>query len=109
MRRSSDYNFRRLAEFQALNAVAIALGANWVITDMILLRMNFDLSRFGVIKSSMFLLPALAYWAAAGLLRKLTAIVWSASGVILPGRFCRWPCRPPLCSLTTAGFCSPSA
>lgn len=43
------------------------LGANWVITDMILLRMNFDLSRFGVIKSSMFLLPALAYWAAAGL------------------------------------------
>lgn len=71
MRRSSDYNFRRLAEFQALNAVAIALGANWVITDMILLRMNFDLSRFGVIKSSMFLLPALAYWAAAGLLRKL--------------------------------------
>ena len=95
MRRSSDYNFRRLAEFQALNAVAIALGANWVITDMILLRMNFDLSRFGVIKSSMFLLPALAYWA--------------ASGVILPGRFCRWPCRPQLCSLTTAGFCSPSA
>ena len=47
MRRSSDYNFRRLVEFQALNAVAIALGANWVITDMILLRMNFDLSRFG--------------------------------------------------------------
>ena len=99
MRRSSDYNFRRLAEFQALNAVAIALGANWVITDMILLRMNFDLSRFGVIKSSMFLLPALAYWAAAGLLRKLNC----------DRLVCLWSCRPQLCSLTTAGFCSPSA
>ncbi len=69
IRRHSE-NFRRLAVYQVFNAAAIAIGANWVVTDMILLRMDFDLSLFGLIKSSMFLLPALSYWAAAGWLRR---------------------------------------
>jgi len=69
IRRNAD-NYRRLVVYQVFNAAAIAIGANWVVTDMILLRMEFDLSLFGLIKSSMFLMPALSYWAAAGLLRR---------------------------------------
>ncbi|UKI32594.1 MAG: hypothetical protein L6W00_03205 [Lentisphaeria bacterium] len=70
MRGCGDYNYRKLLWFQGFNSVAIALGANWVVSDMILLRADFDLVSFGVVKSSMFLLPALSYWAAAGVLRR---------------------------------------
>lgn len=63
-------NYRRLAAYQVWNAIAIAICANGVVADMILLRMDFDLSLFGLVKSSMFLLPALSYWAAAGVLRR---------------------------------------
>ena len=80
-------NERFLTIYQLLNAIAIAIGANWVVTDMILLHMKFDLALFGVVKSSMFLVPALAYWAAAGVLRKWNrdrlVCLWSYLGRIL--------------------------
>ena len=49
MRGCGDYNYRKLLWFQGFNSVAIALGANWVVSDMILLRADFDLVCFGVV------------------------------------------------------------
>ena len=99
MRGCGDYNYRKLLWFQGFNSVAIALGANWVVSDMILLRADFDLVSFGVVKSSMFLLPALSYWAAAGVLRR-----WNRDRLV-----CFWsylaravlPLGIPVCALLT--------
>lgn len=93
-------NERFLTIYQLLNAIAIAIGANWVVTDMILLHMKFDLALFGVVKSSMFLVPALAYWAAAGVLRKWNrdrlVCLWSYLGRIL------LPLALPIVAMATA-------
>jgi len=73
-------NIRRIAVFELFTSAAITLPASWVFTDLLLLRMRFDLALFGFIKSCMFLLPALIYWALIGVIRR-------------SGRdeaFCRW-------------------
>ena len=67
----SSSNLKLLIRHAIAISLSIAVPCSWVITDLLLLNLKFDLTRFGAIKSSMFLLPAVSYFAAAGLLKRL--------------------------------------
>ena len=67
----SAANLRLFIRHAVAISLAISISSSWTITDLLLLNLQFDLTRFGMIKSSMFLLPAVSYLAATGLLKKL--------------------------------------
>lgn len=93
-------NIRRISIFELFTSAAITLPASWVFTDLLLLRMKFNLALFGFIKSCMFLMPALVYWALTGVIRRSGKDEW----------FCRWgyfvritlPLLLPLTALVSA-------
>ena len=67
----SKRNFKLCSIHAFCIALAISVCANGVITDLLLLRLEFDLAKFGIIKSCMYLLPAISYFAATGFLSRL--------------------------------------
>lgn len=85
----SKRNFSLCGIHAFCTALAISVCANGVITDLLLLRLEFDLAAFGFIKSCMYLLPAVSYFAATGYLSRLNkdidvAVVTYFLRVILP-------------------------
>ncbi len=64
-------NVLRLSLYQAFMSASISVPASMILVDMLLLRMHFDIRLFGMIKSSMFLVPAIVYWLLANHLRDL--------------------------------------
>ncbi len=64
-------NVLKLSLYMVFMSAAIAVPASLLLIDMLLLRMHFDIRLFGMIKSSMFLVPAIAYWLLANRLRDL--------------------------------------
>ena len=76
----SASNLKLLIRHAIAISLSIAVPCSWVITDLLLLNLKFDLTRFGAIKSSMFLVPAISYWLLANKLRDLS---------IAPA-VCRW-------------------
>ena len=93
----SQRNFRLCCIHAFCIALAIAVCANGVITDLLLLHLEFDLSKFGVIKSCMYLLPAISYFAAAGFIGKFNKDLTIAAQAYL------WRVALPLI-LTVAAF-----
>ena len=89
-------NVLRLSVYQAFMSASISVPGSWILMDMLLLRMHFDIRLFGMIKSSMFLVPAIVYWLLANRLRDLR---------IAPA-VCRWAyllrITIPLCLPLTA-------
>jgi len=89
-------NVLRLSLYQAFMSASISVPGSWILMDMLLLRMHFDIRLFGIIKSSMFLVPAIVYWLLANRLRDLR---------IAPA-VCRWAyllrITIPLCLPLTA-------
>lgn len=63
-------NRLRLYGYNFFTALAITIVANFVFLDKLLLRLDIDLSRFGVIKGSMFLASAFLYMLFTPLLQK---------------------------------------
>ena len=89
-------NVLRLSLYQAFMSASISVPGSWILMDMLLLRMHIDIRLFGMIKSSMFLVPAIVYWLLANRLRDLR---------IAPA-VCRWAyllrITIPLCLPLTA-------
>lgn len=67
----SQRNFKLCSIYSFCTALAIAVSANAIVTDLLFLNLKFDLAKFGIIKSCMFLLPSISYFASAGLLLRL--------------------------------------
>ena len=64
-------NILKLSIYMAFMSASIAVPGSLLLIDMLLLRMHFDIKLFGMIKSSIFLMPAIAYWLLANTLRNL--------------------------------------
>lgn len=64
-------NILKLSIYMVFMSASIAVPGSLLLIDMLLLRMHFDIKLFGMIKSSMFLVPAIAYWLMANTLRNL--------------------------------------
>jgi len=61
-------NFKRVAMFQVFTALATSLIASPLATDMLMLAVNVDIDKFGVIKGNMYLVPALLFTLFSGFL-----------------------------------------
>ncbi|MBQ9502684.1 MAG: hypothetical protein IJU70_11050 [Lentisphaeria bacterium] len=86
-------NYRLLLRLNFFLGIGLGVVSTAELFDLLYLRMGFDLSWFGVIRGSMFLLPALSYFAAAPLLkgtrRSREIVQWSflvriAAAVLIP-------------------------
>ena len=67
----NNRNTRLLTFYYIFNYLAISVSSSGVITDMFLLNSGIDTERFGTLKSNIYLLPALFFLLAAGLLARL--------------------------------------
>ncbi|MFA6931376.1 MAG: MFS transporter [Lentisphaeria bacterium] len=64
-------NIPLLYRYNLFTSVTLSVVANGVLIDQLMLKLNIDIGDFGIIKSMMFLAPALSYQLAIPLLRKL--------------------------------------
>ncbi len=74
------FALKQLIKFHLFTSLAISLAASWGVTDLLMLKMNFDLAKFGVVKGNMFLVPALTYFLISGQLGRLNRDI----------RICQW-------------------
>ena len=95
----SSANLKLFNRHAIMISISIAVSCSWVITDLLLLNLEFDLTKFGLIKSSMFLLPAVSYFAATGFLRRLDRDLAVAAHAYL------WRVLLPLLLTVVAYFC----
>lgn len=71
MTEQEHFALKQLIKFHFFTSLAISLAASWGVTDLLMLKMDFDLARFGVVKGNMFLVPALTYFLVSGKMGKL--------------------------------------
>ena len=64
-------NISLLYRYNLFTSVALSVVANGVFLDQLMLKLDIDIGDFGLIKSVMFLAPALSYQLAIPLLRRL--------------------------------------
>ena len=74
------FSLKQLIKFHLFTSLAISLAASWGVTDLLMLKMDFDLAKFGVVKGNMFLVPALTYFLISGRLGQWNKDV----------RICQW-------------------
>ena len=95
------FALKQLIKFHFFTSLAISLAANWAVTDLLMLKMDFDLAKFGVVKGNMFLVPAVSYFLVSGFLGRLNKDI----------QICQWgyflrvalPIVLPLLALTDIG------
>ena len=75
-----QFALKQLIRFHIFTSLAISLAASWGVTDLLMLKMDFDLAKFGVVKGNMFLIPALTYFLISGRLGQLNKDI----------RICQW-------------------
>ena len=99
---SSDRNTRLLSIYYIFNFLAISVSSSGVITDMFLLNTGIDTARLGTLKSNIYLLPALFFLLASGLLARLNK----------DRSICAWcyiiRCAVPALMTVTMLLCSPT-
>lgn len=71
MSTQTPFILKQLIKFHLFTSLAISLAASWGVTDLLLLKMDFDLARFGIIKGNMFLVPAVTYFLFSGKLGRM--------------------------------------
>lgn len=57
MSTQTPFILKQLIKFHLFTSLAISLASSWGVTDLLLLKMDFDLARFGIIKGNMFPVP----------------------------------------------------